>query len=198
MDEAAGSNPFATRFTRPGAIPYLFPAGASTETLVDRLQIHAWQGEIVGPHGAGKSTLLATLREALTAAGRSNVQVTLHQGESSLPSALDDWAHWTSSTQVIVDGYEQLSWWSRRQLAHRVRDRQAGLLVTSHRPMGLPTILAITPECDTALQVVRQLVPDERGVTQADIEAAFNASGGNIREMLFLLYDLYQRRTSAS
>ena len=193
-DSVGSSNPFATRFTRPGAIEFLFPDGESADSLVHRLGASAWQGEIVGPHGAGKSTLLATLIEPLTSAGRSIVQATLHQGETSLPKTLDDWRAWSAATQIIVDGYEQLTWWSRRQLARRVRDRQAGLLVTSHAPTGLPTLLVVAPRFEAAQQVVRRLVPDTTIITAEDIERSFRACDGNIREMLFQLYDLYQAR----
>jgi hypothetical protein len=158
------------------------------------LREHSWQGEIVGPHGAGKSTLLATLIEPLTLAGRSVVQSTLHQGETSLPEALDDWRSWIPTTQVIIDGYEQLTWWSRRQLARRVRDRQAGLLVTSHAPTGLPTVMVVAPRLEAAEQVVRRLVPDKQAITSDDVERSFRACDGNIREMLFQLYDVYQAR----
>jgi hypothetical protein len=195
MNDAAGSsNPFATRFTRPGAMEFLFPDGVSADGLVARLREHSWQGEIVGPHGAGKSTLLASLIEPLTTAGRTVLQVTLHQGEAALPQALDDWHPWNSATQVIVDGYEQLSWWSRSKLALRIGDRQAGLLVTSHAPTGLPTLLRVDPCLESAEQVVRRLVPDEAVISRDNIEQAFRACDGNIREMLFQLYDLYQVR----
>jgi hypothetical protein len=195
MSEAAGSsNPFATRFTRPGAIEFLFPAGDSALALVDRLRAHSWQGEIVGPHGVGKSTLLATLIEPLRSAGRNVVQATLHQDETALPAELDEWRSWGAATQVVVDGYEQLTWWSRRQLARRVRDRQAGLVVTSHAPIGLPALMTVSPRLEVALQVVRRLTPDEKRITNDDIEQTFRSCEGNIREMLFQLYDLYQVR----
>src|SRR5262245_39634677 len=121
-------NPFATRFTRPGAIGYLFPPGESAESLVERLRQNGWQGEIIGPHGSGKSTLLADLMPQLTEAGRVVVQHVLRQGEHSLPISRQDAAGWTAATQVIVDGYEQLTWWGKRKLLSRVRARQAGLL----------------------------------------------------------------------
>jgi hypothetical protein len=194
-DIGESSNPFATRFTRPGAIQFLFAAGESAQAVVDRLREHAWQGEIVGPHGAGKSTLLATLSEPLSAAGRTIVLATLHQGESSLPAVLEDWRCWSASTQVIVDGYEQLSWWSRRRLAQRIRDRQAGVLVTSHAPTGLPTVMTVAPRIEAVQQIVRQLVPDGNRITRDDIERLFSACDGNIREMLFQLYDVYQDRS---
>lgn len=194
MNDAGSSNPFATRFTRPGAMEFLFPADESAQLLVDRLRDHAWQGQIVGPHGAGKSTLLATLIAPLQAAGRTTVQAALHQGESALPGVLDDWRSWNATTQVIVDGYEQLSWWSRRRLAQRVRDRQAGLLVTSHAATGLPTLMTVAPRMEAAHQIVQKLVADGDPISRVDVEQAFRACDGNIREMLFQLYDVYQDR----
>lgn len=173
---------------------FLFPADESAQVLVDRLRDHAWQGQIVGPHGAGKSTLLATLIAPLQAAGRTTVQAALHQGESALPGVLDDWRSWNATTQVIVDGYEQLSWWSRRRLAQRVRDRQAGLLVTSHAATGLPTLMTVAPRMEAAHQIVQKLVADGDPISRVDVEQAFRACDGNIREMLFQLYDVYQDR----
>jgi hypothetical protein len=196
MNDAGSSNPFATRFTRPGAIEFLFPVGESAQLLIDRLRDHAWQGQILGPHGAGKSTLLATLIEPLQAAGRSTVQAALHQGETALPEVLDDWRSWNAATQVIVDGYEQLSWWSRRRLAQRVRDRQAGLLVTSHAATGLPTLINVAPRIEAAHQIVRQLATEDGLITGTDVEQTFRACDGNIREMLFQLYDVYQARAA--
>src|SRR5262245_49587973 len=73
------SNPFSTRFIRPGAIPFIFSAGESAESLVDHLRVNNWRGQIIGPHGSGKSTLLAALLPALQAAGRTVACVSLHQ-----------------------------------------------------------------------------------------------------------------------
>jgi hypothetical protein len=75
-----------------------------------------------------------------------------------------------------------------------VRDRQAGLLVTSHAPTGLPTVMVVAPRLEAAEQVVRRLVPDKQAITSDDVERSFRACDGNIREMLFQLYDVYQAR----
>ena len=55
--DAAKSNPFSTRFIRPGAIEYLFAPGQTADSLIDRLRHNQWRGQIIGPHGSGKSTL---------------------------------------------------------------------------------------------------------------------------------------------
>ena len=51
------SNPFATRHTRPGAVPPLDPAGAPlrVEVVLAALERHR-RVAIVGPHGTGDST----------------------------------------------------------------------------------------------------------------------------------------------
>jgi hypothetical protein len=110
---ASDSNPFASRFVRPGALPFLFDRGISVEILLDGLRRNAWWGQIVGAHGSGKSTLLATLVGAFEEAGRRTVEFTLHDGQRKLPDSKGSGAAWDPQTQVIVDGYEQLSWLSR-------------------------------------------------------------------------------------
>ena len=57
-------NPFSSERVKPGALPYLLPAGHSLASLLDQLLASRGLGQIVGPHGAGKSTLLASLNGA--------------------------------------------------------------------------------------------------------------------------------------
>lgn len=191
-------NPFATRFTRPGAIPYLYPPGQSAETLLETLQKNNWQGEIIGPHGSGKSSLLAELLPRISEAGRKVVPISLHQGDRTLPVSKSDVKTWNSQTQVVVDGYEQLSWWSKRRLQAWVKSARAGLLITAHQPMGLPPLFTTQPSLELAQQIVAQLVKDKSDGTGAlsyeEVAAAFATHGANLREMLFSLYDVHQRQ----
>jgi len=242
------SNPFSTRFIRPGAVEFLFPAGQTAETLVETLRQHAWQGQIIGPHGSGKSTLLAALVPALEAAGRKCVAARVQafermrdgetegrregatggDGDSGVPgtqysapgtspattsdspiaaNALPLSTHGTrqlllppvesldENTQLIIDGFEQLSWWSRRSVKQVCRSRGAGLLVTAHQDLGLPTLLRTEPSLELAQAVVARLLPPgDETLRPEDISRAFEATGGNLRETLFGLYDVYQQR----
>src|SRR5262245_38338003 len=79
------SNPFATCWTRPGAMPFRFPQNESARTLVANLAAHSWRGAVIGPHGSGKTTLLETLLPALIAAGRTVHMISLHNGQRRLP-----------------------------------------------------------------------------------------------------------------
>src|SRR5688572_1019538 len=79
------SNPFATCWTRPGAIPFQFSDGESTTSLIARFESQRWRGAIVGPHGSGKSTLLESLKLELFAGGRHIHFVQVHNGQRRLP-----------------------------------------------------------------------------------------------------------------
>ena len=193
---ASELNPFATRFTRPGAIDFLFGDDESAAALLERLRDNNWWGQIVGPHGSGKSTLLAALAPALEAAGRHVIQVSLHQGEHRLPS-MD--AELTTSSQLVIDGYEQLGWFWRRRTKSRCRRAGCGLLVTTHRDLGLPTIYATRPSERLMRDIVARLLP--RGgsaITEADVAAAYSSTDGNLRETLFRLFDVYEARNRHS
>jgi len=190
------ANPFATRRVRPGALPYLFPAGEGVAGVVQRLRANGWWGQVVGPHGSGKSTLLAALLAELCRAGRVPLLAALHDGQRRLPpgagAALG--ALRPGAAIAVIDGYEQLSRWSRFWLKHACRRRGCGLLVTAHRPAGLPELLrtGVTPE--TAWRVVDHLLPGPKGsITAAGVAARLVDRAGNLREVLFELYDLYER-----
>jgi energy-coupling factor transporter ATP-binding protein EcfA2 len=187
------SNPFATCWTRPGAIAFQFAAGQSGAELVARLAAAGWRGEIVGPHGSGKSTLVASLTPLVSAAGRTVTTLTLRAGERRLPPKVVGQALAAARPLVIVDGFEQLSWWQRRLLVARCRRASAGLLVTSHVATGLPLLYATRPDLPLARAVVSTLtarIPSL--VTAADVAASHACHGSNLRELLFALYERHE------
>ncbi len=192
----AQGNPFSTRYVQPGSLPYLFPEGVDADQLVDRLCRADWRGQLIGPHGSGKSTLLHTLKPRLLQTRSQLAWYTLRGGQRQLPKEMADQVDtWESRTLVIIDGYEQLGWYARRQLNHRCRRSAAGLLVTSHTPRRLPIIYQLAPALPTVQTLVNQLTQDHADVlSPKDIAACFDACNGNVREVLFALYDLYELR----
>jgi energy-coupling factor transporter ATP-binding protein EcfA2 len=187
------TNPFATRFIRPGAIPFLFLDGDSAEALVGRLKDQQWCGQILGEHGSGKSTLLAMLVPLLEAAGRNVMAFKMGPGERRLPRI--ERAAFTPATQIVIDGYEQLSWWSKWQVRWMARSARAGLLVTAHKDVGLPTVYETKPSEEVTQAVVEKLSEAESiAIARDDTSAAFRAAGGNVRETLFKLFDVYHLR----
>jgi ABC-type transport system involved in cytochrome c biogenesis ATPase subunit len=154
------------------------------------LREHGGWGQITGPHGSGKSTLLATLVPALQEAGVEVRHVQLHEGERRLPR--EALTALPPGTQLIIDGYEQLSWWSRRRLKAFCRRQKIGLLVTAHEDVGLPPLYQVEPNTAVAQRVVARLLEGQTTrIRPEDVAAALERSGGNLREMLFLLYDAY-------
>jgi hypothetical protein len=218
MNGPAASNPFATRFIRPGALPFLFPpdlpapdrlargidAGPADQPLPDagagRLEdlLVRWRsagrvGQIVGPHGSGKSTLLAALTQALVRAGLRVESHTLRPGEPGWPRLRRAARRWDRQTAVAVDGLEQLSWHRRWHLRQVCRRRGCGLLATTHRPLGWPLLweTRVTPELARA--IVARLAPGYALPDGDRLEQLLADQAGNMRETLFALYDLYQQ-----
>lgn len=189
-------NPFATRHVRPGALPFLFPAGASLAGLLDRLRQQGWWGQIVGPHGSGKSTLTAALVAALPGHGLRPVATDLHTDRRRLPPDLwDDLAAAGPDAVLVIDGFEQLGFWARRAVRAACRRAGAGLLVTAHRPVGLPDLrhTHVTPEL--AGRVVSALLAGrDWWPAGTDLAALLSARGGNLRDVLFDLYDRFEEK----
>jgi hypothetical protein len=186
-------NPFATCWTRPGSIAFRFGEGENAEHLIARLGAQNWNGAIVGPHGSGKSTLLEALKPALVAAGRDVRSISLHDGQRRLPrDILRGWK--ADKTLLIVDGYEQLSWWERWRLARRCRCEQAGLLITAHTRTRVPTLIQLAPDCRLVTQLAAALCAGvSTSITQDDVSASHARYGSNVREIFFDLYDRHER-----
>jgi hypothetical protein len=194
----SAANPFSTRCVRPGAVAYRFPAGQSADRLLARLEHNGWQGQIVGPHGSGKSALVATLQEALEKRGRATLLVELHDAQRRLPVSRRQIRELAEGTVVIVDGYEQLGRWSRLWLRRFCRRKGLGLVVTSHRSVAFPDLFRTTTSLSLARKIVEQLAGQGSSpFTGAGLEERFLQHGGNLREVLFDLYDLYERRRKA-
>lgn len=197
--DAAHTNPFASRFIRPGALPFIFPPGENAEGLVARLGELGGSGEIRGPHGSGKSTLLAALVAALRAAQREVETIELHDGQRRLSAEfVRRLKNSSRGATVVIDGYEQLSCWSRRRLAVLLRRRRLGLVVTCHTTAGLPLLWEMRPTVELAQEIVARLTAAApHGIAPERVERVFDAQGGDLREMLFELYDLYERQAGA-
>jgi hypothetical protein len=187
-----GHNPLATRYVRPGAVEYLFPPGVDAGQLLDRLAAHHWWGQIVGPHGAGKSTLLATLLPRLARAGRGPLPVVLHNGQRRLPIDLRA-ADLPAATQLVIDGYEQLSRVERWRVRRWCRRRGWGLLVTAHDDVGLPEVFRCAVDAPLAVALVTRLAGPQ-AFSPEEIAQVLADQHGNLREALFALYDRYEAR----
>lgn len=185
-------NPFATRFTRPGAVPPLDCRGRPLDVAALTARLRTLPAAaIVGPHGHGKTTLLLAIAAAWAADGLPVALVRV-RGWADVLKALATIARAAADALVCIDGWESLGpgRWPLRRIA-RLLGRK--LVVTSHGPAGLPLLHA----CDTSHKLLRAIVghlPDHGGrIEAADVTTAFARHGGDLRESLCDLYDRYER-----
>jgi len=193
------SNPFSTRFTRPGRIEPFDGAGRRVDIdgLVERFRGLGSTAAIVGPHGSGKSTLLTHLAEAIERRDGQSSRIRLH----SWRDALAAWRvirHSAACGTVCIDSWECIGPATRILLRLAARLSGCGLLVTSHRGTGMPELMRCGTSADLLSAIVRSL-PDHACwygtlICEADIEAAFTKHSGNLRESLYELYDRFESR----
>lgn len=194
LARGASHNPFSTRHTRPGRLAPRDAAGAPLDlpALLSRaraLRVAA----IEGRHGAGKTNLLIALAGLLAAAGRHAGTLRPRSWRDG-PAVLRAVLGAAPGTTLCIDSWEALgppwaaiigwaAWW-----------RSVGLLVTSHAPTGLPVLV----RCETSAVLLSRLVAELPGhlglIGPADVEQAFGARRGDVREALYDLYDRFERR----
>jgi hypothetical protein len=192
------SNPFATCWTKPGALGYYFELGQSADDLVRALQARHWRGEIIGPHGAGKSTLLHTLVPLIRKRGRKVLLLTpLEPGSRLVGKAMMELlsSHLSEGSLIALDGFEQVPWPLRWSLQRRCRIAGCGLLVTAHRRAGLPLLALVKPSLLTVQHLTKELTKAApRKFTPWEVADVYHRHRGNVREVFFDLYDRYERQ----
>jgi hypothetical protein len=192
------TNPFATCWTRPGAIPFQFRNGQDADQVVAQLATLQWRGAIIGPHGSGKSTLLEPIKPVLREAGFQVRAVSLRDHQRRLPARF---LHRPPKTRivVIVDGYEQLGGFDRFRLHWLWRQAEIGLLVTAHSETRIPTLVRLTPDEQLVQHLAAILVAKgSTPITPADVAASHARHGNNVREIFFDLYDRHEKLRCAS
>jgi energy-coupling factor transporter ATP-binding protein EcfA2 len=192
------TNPFSTRYTRPGVVPPLDADGAALDVdgLIVAFDRSGRVAAIVGPHGSGKSTLLVHVASALARQGRQAVVVRVRSWRD-VPRLLRVSWTWSRHGVLCVDSWESLGLAGGvlRRLAHMTR---RGLLVTSHERAGFPELIR-TGTSERLLRVIVEGLPDSaawfgESVLPGDVTDAFVRSGGDLRDALGSLYDLFERR----
>ena len=193
----AAANPFATRFTSAGQIPYFFSAPDELERLIAKGNGFNWQAQIVGPHGSGKSTLAQQLtRELQSQFDRIEFLIVRRfddiqrcgDPKSSTPvSSNFQQRRSDKKTIFVIDGIERLSWLQRKLIVADCRRRGVGLLVTTHRRlMNLPVLYETSFDADRFNKILSHLGSDQYATYYPQLASDH---GEDCREMLFALYD---------
>ena len=197
----ARDNPFATEKVL-AAIRYTDPAGdpgtglEAAAALVARCEAIGGRAAIVGPHGSGKTTLLEDLASVLARRGLRVVALRLDADRRRLPRTWRRTARQLTAVDVVcLDGAEQLGplpW-----LRFRWQARRAGcVLVTTHRPGRLPTLVTCATNAGLLDRITRRLAP-HRLPGAPPAEDLFARHRGNLRDALRELYDVYASRGRA-
>ena len=185
----ARDNPF--RSDRVLAVRYRLLAG-TWDALFARLEALRFRAAIVGPQGSGKTTLLEDLAPRLQAAGYQVRELRLDTETPSFdPDFLESFfGSLTSRDIILFDGAEQLrrSEWIRFERRSRAA---GGLLVTSHRPGLLPTLLETATTPDLLASLIDQILGERAADLRPLVPALFERHAGNVREALRGLYDHY-------
>ena len=186
----ARDNPFAVQ--RVHAIRYRL-AGVTWEGLLERLAALGFRAALVGPHGHGKTTLLEDLGARLSGRGFRVRTVTLHEEDRQLDGARRKalFHDLSPSDVLLLDGAEQLGRLSWFEVRARTR-AAGGLVVTSHHPGLLPTL----HECRTTPGLLAEIVGELAG-EGVETGELFSRHGGNVRDALRELYDLWSTGAAA-
>lgn len=196
------ANPFSTHRLEPKRGGYIFPEGQSWEETVARLHSARWRGELTGPHGAGKSTLLADLCEHLRNHGQTVVWWQMRDVKRLPPKS---WRHDLARADIIAcDGAERLLPGALCALRLWTRWRGIGLLVTTHRRQGFPVVIPIKSDAAALAAKVARLM-DSPGAKAGEgqsagnrnwndiVDAALKRHNGDARQVLFELYEEFER-----
>lgn len=170
--------------------------GTTWEEVLERLAGLEHRAAVVGPHGRGKTTFLEDLRDRLEDRGFRTRLVVLHRGDRRLTPLQEEslFAGLTREDVLLLDGAEQLgrlAW-----LRVRRRSREAGgLVVTSHQPGLLPTLFDCRTTPDLLDSLVRDLLGPDTEILSPSPGELFVRHGGNLRNALRELYDVYASRS---
>lgn len=193
------ANPFATRSTRPGAVPWQ-PMPDAPDTLLDRLAQLGGRGAICGPHGSGKSTLLGHLLAAAAARGLRTRVVSLRSQADRGRAVVAIVAAARQGQLLGVDSWEKLGP-AGRPLAWLAVGCGVQLVATMHEPAAhWPVLVNIQPNAELFRRLVADLLTraDHRLATAVafdppQLDAIFRRHRGNVREAFFELYDRFEQ-----
>jgi len=186
----AKDNPFRTSVLE--STPYFFPPGDSLEKVLDDFRGLDFRACVVGPMGSGKTRLLEILAPELEALGK---RVSYHKIPNAdtaraIREPIPPVGDMDADTILLLDGAERLSPRTSRELVKRAMEKNAGLLLATHKPFSLPVLRHNKPTPRTFEALVDYLLRNSRrDIPKETLREIFDRHSGNIRHALLELYD---------
>ena len=204
-------NPFATNYVAPGKLDWNGEGESSLDEIAKRFLQFPDHACILGPHGSGKSTLLEHLVPRLgqirlrvepdgSSVLNKNGNVVWLRLRSRASSRLrSSKEYWKAGDLLIVDGWEQLDWWTRFQVPAAARKMGLRMLVTLHKqrwPDRFPVLHRSEVCTEQAWQIVQGLAPEfaREHLDREQVSSLLRIHNGNFREALMDLYDQFRGR----
>lgn len=209
------SNPFSTRFVRPGVRRYRFTASESDEGSKARLRQLAGQltqrrvGLIVGPHGSGKSTLLSALSIVLReqfceichlqfqSPQRSAVTARFGHPWRNCFDLLRRQTKLSDGGLLVIDGVEQLSVLGSLLVRLAAWRRSQAILATGHVPLvGFPLLYRTSVSGDLVRRLTDELLsestPEIRSLIDGEMDRQDWSKLTSVRDLWFECYEAVQ------
>ncbi|MDO4586216.1 MAG: ATP-binding protein [Planctomycetia bacterium] len=100
---------------------------------------------------------------------------------------------------VFLDGFEQLSYFSRYLFRSFCRKHRLGFLLSTHSSaVAVPVLFRTHSSFETVRKIIDFLLDDsDFFLFESEIRALMKQSGNNIRQVLFDLYDEYENHLDA-
>ncbi|MCC5789319.1 MAG: hypothetical protein JJT75_06775 [Opitutales bacterium] len=184
----AHENPF--RAERLESLAFRWPESLNAERLLDKWHALNRRAALIAPKGHGKTTLLGTLMPHWEAEGWIIRRYVLREESPRFPQGYEhgEVRQWNRQTLLLLDGSEQLtpwSWWRWKRWS-----RQAGgVLITRHRPGGLPTLWQLETSPSLLTNLLAELWPGSLSDLPASPEKLWQQRKGDMRLIFRDLYD---------
>lgn len=180
----SGDEPFSPQRIAPGEVSFLFPGNLSAHILFAKFEQAGELGEIVGPEGSGKSTLLHAMMKEGDRRGLGGRYLHTASGRIFASPQTPEDAEDTVWYVDDVDRIPRLLLWGLR-LACRLMEN--GLMVTTRRSLGLPTLYELAPDGALVVRLVRHLAGEEFPLDEGEADALILKHEGDVRRVLLEL-----------